>query len=62
MEIEKVFDSLNHNFLIFALEKYGFFKEFYLLGKDFAKKLGVLCSTWWYKYKVFSTWERCPPR
>ena len=37
MDIEKAFDSLNHNFLISALEKYGFGKNFispvkYLLG------------------------------
>ena len=28
MDIEKAFDSLNHNFLISALEKYGFGKNF----------------------------------
>ena len=28
MGIEKAFDSLDHNFLIFALEKYGFGKNF----------------------------------
>ena len=28
MGIEKAFDSLDHNFLIFALEKYSFGKKF----------------------------------
>ena len=28
MDIEKAFDSLDHNFLISALEKYGFGKNF----------------------------------
>ena len=28
MDIEKVFDSLDHKFLIYALEKYGFGKNF----------------------------------
>ena len=28
MDIEKAFDSLDHNFLIFTLEKYGFRKNF----------------------------------
>ena len=30
MGIEKAFDSLDHNFLIFTLEKYGFRKNFVL--------------------------------
>ena len=30
MGIEKAFDSLDHNFLIFTLEKYGFRKNFIL--------------------------------
>ena len=28
MDIEKAFDSLDHNFLIFTLEKYGFGQNF----------------------------------
>ena len=28
MDIEKAFDSLDHNFLILTLEKYGFGKNF----------------------------------
>ena len=28
MDIEKAFDSLDHKFLIYALEKYGFGKNF----------------------------------
>ena len=30
MDIEKALDSLDHNFLIYALEKYGFGKKFIL--------------------------------
>ena len=30
MDIEKVFDLLDHSFLIFTLEKYGFDKNFIL--------------------------------
>ena len=33
MDIEKAFDSLNHNFLISTLEKYGFGKKFILWVK-----------------------------
>ena len=33
MDIEKEFDSLDHNFLIFTLEKYGFRKKFILWVK-----------------------------
>ena len=33
MGIEKTFDSLDHNFLIFTLEKYGFGKHLILWGK-----------------------------
>ena len=33
MDIEKAFDSLEHNFLIFTLEKYGFSKNFILRVK-----------------------------
>ena len=35
MDIEKAFDSLDHNFLISTLEKYGkiwFWSKFYLMG------------------------------
>ena len=36
MDIEKAFDSLDLNFLIFTLEKYGFSKNFMLaIGKNF---------------------------
>ena len=40
MDIEKSFDSLDHDFLISTLEKYGFGKNFilwvktYLMGKE----------------------------
>ena len=33
MDIEKAFDSLNHDFLILTLEKYGFGKNFILWVK-----------------------------
>ena len=33
MDIEKTFDSLDHDFLILTLEKYGFGKKFYFMGK-----------------------------
>ena len=33
MDIEKAFDSLDHNFLILTLEKYGFGKHFILWVK-----------------------------
>ena len=33
MDIEKVFDALDHNFLISTLEKYGFGQNFILLLK-----------------------------
>ena len=33
MDIEKAFDSLDHNFLVFTLEKYGFGKNFILWPK-----------------------------
>ena len=33
MDIEKAFDSSNHNFLIFVLEKHGFGKHFILWVK-----------------------------
>ena len=33
MDIKKAFDSLDHNFLIFTLEKYGFCKNFILWVK-----------------------------
>ena len=36
MDIEKAFDSLDHDFLFLALEKYGF-------GEHFTKRSGVLC-------------------
>ena len=44
MDIEKAFNSLDHNFLISALEKYGFGKNFVSWDKDFIKKLGIVCS------------------
>ena len=42
MDTEKAFDSLDHHFLISALEKYGFGK-LYLMGKDFTERSGVVC-------------------
>ena len=42
MDIEKAFDSLDHNFLISALEKYDFGK-LYLMGKDLTERSGVVC-------------------
>ena len=33
MDIEKAFDSLDHNFLTYTLEKYGFGKNFTLSVK-----------------------------
>ena len=36
MDIEKAFDSLDHDFLFLTLEKYSF-------GKNFTKRSGVLC-------------------
>ena len=44
MDIEKAFDSLDHKFLIYALEKYGFGEKFYVMEKDFIKKSGIMCS------------------
>ena len=44
MDIETAFDSLDHKFLIYALEKYGFGKKFHIMGKDFVKKSGIMCS------------------
>ena len=38
IDIEKAFDSVNHNFLITALEKYGFGKEFIYWIKTILKK------------------------
>ena len=36
MDIEKAFDSLDQNFLIYTLGKYGFSKNFMLaIGKNF---------------------------
>ena len=29
MDIEKAFDTLDHNFLMFTLQKYGFVKNFF---------------------------------
>ena len=37
MNIEKAFDSLDHNFLISALEKYGFRKSFISWAKTLLK-------------------------
>ena len=37
MDIEKVFDSLDHNFLISTLEKYGFGQHFILFVKILLK-------------------------
>ena len=48
MDIEKAFDSLDHDFLILTLEKYGF-------GKNLTKRPGVLCYQRWYNHKIFST-------
>ena len=42
MDIEKAFDSLDYALLILTLEKYDFGKKFYLMGKDFTKRSGVL--------------------
>ena len=42
MDIEKAFDSLDHNFLISTLEKYGFGKNFYLMGNDLAERSEVV--------------------
>ena len=44
MGIEKAFDSLYHNFLISALEKYGFGKNFISWVKILLKKSGIVCS------------------
>ena len=44
MDIEKVFDSFDHNFLISALEKHGFGKSFFIMGKYFIKKSGIMYS------------------
>ena len=43
MDIEKAFDSLDHNFLICNLAKHGFGNTFYLEGKDFSKRSGTVC-------------------
>ena len=42
MDIEKTFDSLDYNYLISALEKYGLGKDFILWAK--IKKSGIMCS------------------
>ena len=44
MDIEKAFDSLDQNFLIYTLEKYGFSKNFMLaIGKNFTKRSALFC-------------------
>ena len=44
MDIEKAFDSLDQNFLIYTLEKYGFSKNFILaIGKNFTKRSALFC-------------------
>ena len=42
MDIEKAFDSLDHNFLISTLKKYDFGKKFYLMGNDLAERSEVV--------------------
>ena len=48
VDIEKAFDSLDHNFLVFTRKKYGF-------GENFSKRAEVLCYKRRYNYKIFPT-------
>ena len=47
MDIEKSCDSLDDNFLIYTLEKYGFSRDFILWVKILLKKLEIMCHQWW---------------
>ena len=42
--IEKVFDSINHSFLMCVLKKFEFGNE---LDTYFNKNLGIVCYQWW---------------
>ena len=45
MDIEKTFDSLDHDFLILTLEKYGFGKNFILWVKFYYEIRSLVLST-----------------
>ena len=42
--IEKVFDSINHSFLMCVLKEFEFGNE---LDTYFNKNLGIVCYQWW---------------
>ena len=51
-DIEKSFNSVNHNFLLIVLENYGFSQDFlkwisFYLSIYFGSKSGIVRYKWW---------------
>ena len=61
MDIEKAFDSLDHFFLIYTLEKYDFGKNFILWVKSLLRDQ-EFCVINGGTAKVFLTWKKCLSR
>ena len=59
VDIQKAFDSVNHLFLITALKKFGFGKEFIKWIQILLKKSRILHNQWWNYYKILQTSKRC---
>ena len=47
MDIEKVFDSLDHIFLISLFKKFGFRKRKYYQDRNLIKRSTIVCHKWW---------------
>ena len=58
MDIEKAFDSLDHDFLILTLEKYGFGKNFILWVKILLRDQESCVINGGTTTKYFSLWRR----
>ena len=62
MDIEKAFDSLNHDFLILTLEKYDFGKNFTLWAKILLRDQESCVINRGTTKKILFTWERSSSR
>ena len=53
MDIEKAFDSLDHDFASSVLRKFWIWQKFYHMDKNFIKRSTLLCYKWWKNYPIF---------
>ena len=56
VDIRKAFNSLNHDFLSYALRKFRFGKTF-IIGIEILLKQ-LMCSKWWKNYPIFKVRKR----